>query len=217
MMNSASGAKNRSHQGQPPLPSLEEGARLLGGRVSGRNSISAPGPNHKPGDRSMTITLRPDAPDGFVVHSFSPRDDDLACKDYVREKWGLGSWKANGKPNGSGNGSSQQAKARIVAEYDYTDEIGELLFQVIRLDPKDFRQRRPNGQGGWLWSIGETRRVLYRLPEVGEAVALGRTIFIAEGEKAVDGLFSWACPLHALPVARGSGVTSIRSIWSMPT
>jgi hypothetical protein len=59
----------------------------------GRNSISAPGPNHKPGDRSMTITIRLDAPDGFVVHSFSPRDDDLACKDYVREKWGLGSWK----------------------------------------------------------------------------------------------------------------------------
>ena len=30
----------------------------------------------------------------------------------------------------------------IVATYDYTDEGGALLFQVCRLEPKDFRQRR---------------------------------------------------------------------------
>ena len=36
---------------------------------------------------------------------------------------------------------------RIVATYDYTDASGELLFQVLRFDPKDFRQRRPDGRG----------------------------------------------------------------------
>src|SRR5436305_2032636 len=30
---------------------------------------------------------------------------------------------------------------RIVATYPYTDERGELLFQVVRFPPKDFRQR----------------------------------------------------------------------------
>ena len=39
-----------------------------------------------------------------------------------------------------------KAQKRIVAEYDYVDEAGELLYQVVRFDPKDFRQRRPNGK-----------------------------------------------------------------------
>src|SRR5688572_4651601 len=33
------------------------------------------------------------------------------------------------------------AAARIVATYDYTDEQGQALYQVVRLSPKDFRQR----------------------------------------------------------------------------
>src|SRR6266576_1722566 len=33
---------------------------------------------------------------------------------------------------------------RIVAAYDYADDKGELLYQVVRLEPKDFRQRRPD-------------------------------------------------------------------------
>jgi len=37
---------------------------------------------------------------------------------------------------------------RIVATYDYTDEHGTLLYQVVRYQPKDFRQRRSDGRGG---------------------------------------------------------------------
>jgi putative DNA primase/helicase len=33
-----------------------------------------------------------------------------------------------------------------VAAYDYHDENGKLLYQVVRFEPKDFRQRRPNGE-----------------------------------------------------------------------
>lgn len=81
-------------------------------------------------------------------------------------------------------------KPRIVATYDYPDESGKLLFQCVRLDPKDFRQRRPDSAkpGQWLWNLKETRRVLYRLPEVIAAVASGRTIIVAEGEKDCDAL-----------------------------
>src|SRR6516165_10140645 len=77
---------------------------------------------------------------------------------------------------------------KIVKTYDYRDEAGELLFQVVRFEPKDFRQRRPDGNGGWIWKLGDTRRVPYLLPELLEAVASERLIFIAEGEKAVDAL-----------------------------
>ena len=38
----------------------------------------------------------------------------------------------------------------IVCAYDYTDERGKLLFQVCRFNPKDFRQRRPDGNGGFI-------------------------------------------------------------------
>jgi len=70
---------------------------------------------------------------------------------------------------------------RIVATYDYVDERGELLYQVVRFDPKGFAQRRPDGQGGWIWKKGE-RQVLYHLPEVLEAPI----VFVVEGEKDVE-------------------------------
>src|SRR5262245_54489201 len=55
--------------------------------------------------------------------------------------------------------STREPYRRIVAEYDYTDEHGDLLYQVVRFDPKDFRQRYPNGNGGWIWRKHE-RQVL---------------------------------------------------------
>lgn len=80
-----------------------------------------------------------------------------------------------------------RAPRRIVATYDYPDEDGRLLYQVVRYEPKDFRQCRPDGQGGRTWKLDGVRRVLYRLPEL-LAADPARTVFIAEGEKAVDRL-----------------------------
>jgi RecA-family ATPase len=73
--------------------------------------------------------------------------------------------------------------ARIVALYDYKDADRTLLYQVLRLEPKSFRQRRPNGNGGWTWKLDE-RRVLYRWPELLEFP--DATVFITEGEKDAD-------------------------------
>src|SRR5262245_16492864 len=53
-----------------------------------------------------------------------------------------------------------------IATYDYRDERGDLLFQVCRFEPKTFRQRRPDGKGGWTWSVKGLRRLPYRLPEL---------------------------------------------------
>ncbi len=76
----------------------------------------------------------------------------------------------------------------IVATYDYEDEHGALIYQVVRFAPKRFLQRRPDGRGGWVWKLGSTRRVLYKLPRVLEAVAAGETVYIVEGEKDVHAL-----------------------------
>jgi putative DNA primase/helicase len=75
-----------------------------------------------------------------------------------------------------------------VATYDYQGEDGELLFQVVRLHPKAFRQRRPDGNGGWAWNLNGIRRVPYRLPQVCEAVQRSQTIYVVEGEKDVHAL-----------------------------
>jgi hypothetical protein len=71
-----------------------------------------------------------------------------------------------------------------VASYDYTDEDGKPLFQVVRFSPKDFRQRRPNGE----WGIQDVRRVLYRLPKVIEAVKARELVCLVEGERDVHTL-----------------------------
>jgi putative DNA primase/helicase len=77
-------------------------------------------------------------------------------------------------------------RMNIVAEYDYPDENGVLLSQAVRLSPKDFRQRRPDGNGGWSWNLDGVRRVLYQLPDVLAGVNAGRWIIVVEGERDAD-------------------------------
>jgi uncharacterized protein (DUF927 family) len=91
-------------------------------------------------------------------------------------------------------------RGRITTIYDYTDESGKLLFQTVRYEPKGFRQRRPDGYGGWISNLKDVRRVLYRLPEL--ACRASEPIFLCEGEKDVDtiealGLLATTNPMGA--------------------
>jgi putative DNA primase/helicase len=61
-----------------------------------------------------------------------------------------------------------------VAVYPYTDESGNVLFEVVRYEPKTFAQRRPDGQGGYIYNINGVRRVLYKLPDVLRAASRAR-------------------------------------------
>lgn len=79
----------------------------------------------------------------------------------------------------------EEKKSRIAKAYDYKDANGNLLFQVVRMDPKDFRQRQPMGTG-WSWHLKGVERVLYQLPEVLKA----KEVLIVEGEKDADTLTS---------------------------
>lgn len=90
-------------------------------------------------------------------------------------------------------------KSEIVATYDYTDETGKLLFQTVRFRPKDFRQRHPNGKGGWIWSLRGVKMVPYRLPEVLQA----STVFIVEGEKDVETLMLYNLAATCNPMGAG--------------
>jgi hypothetical protein len=81
-----------------------------------------------------------------------------------------------------------RTEPEIVKTYDYRYENGEFGFQVVRFEPKGFRQRRPDGRGGWIWNLHDTPRVPYLLPELIREVAAGQTIYVPEGEKDVESL-----------------------------
>jgi putative DNA primase/helicase len=87
------------------------------------------------------------------------------------------------------------------AAYDYQDEAGVMRFQTVRFEPKDFRQRRPDGRNGWVWNLAGVPLLLYRLPEL-LAAPTDQPVFLAEGEKDVEalrakGLTATTCPLGA--------------------
>jgi hypothetical protein len=79
-----------------------------------------------------------------------------------------------------------RVERRVAATYNYKDEDGRLLFQVVRYEPKAFRQRVPDGNGGWVWRLGDTRRVLYNLGDL--AVFRDAPVLVVEGEKDCDNL-----------------------------
>lgn len=68
---------------------IRRAAALLGGIAVRGDCILAPGPGHSRHDRSLSIRFDPNAPDGFVVHSFA-NDNWVACRDHIRERLGLG-------------------------------------------------------------------------------------------------------------------------------
>ena len=79
---------------------------------------------------------------------------------------------------------SVHSKSRVVCAYPYSDEGGTLLYEVVRLEPESFRQRRPDGNGGWIGKLEGVRRVIYRWPEILRYA--DATIFVCEGEKDAD-------------------------------
>ena len=89
-------------------------------------------------------------------------------------------------------------KRQVITRYEYKDEYGHPLFRVCRTTPKGFFQERYDS-GQWVSGIKEVRRVLYRLPEVLKA----QVVYIVEGEKDVDRLWSMGIPTTCNPGGAG--------------
>jgi hypothetical protein len=156
------------------LPKLE-GVKMSGG------SWMARCPAHEDGKASLHIARGDTQPVVLTCHAGCERAMIL---DAIGLTWDTlceprddqpGEWTPNGP---------------AVAVYDYTDEHGTLLYQVLRSAGKQFCQRIPDvsRRSGWRWKLDDTRRVLYRLPQVIEAIKDGEIIYVAEGEKDVQAL-----------------------------
>jgi putative DNA primase/helicase len=141
-----------------------------------RDSKSAQCPAHEDKEPSLSITEKDDGQVLLHCQAGCPIEDVLAA---------LHLSKADLFPP-----RAPTAKSEITATYDYTDAGGQVIFQVVRYAPKTFKQRRPDpaARSGWAWNLKDVPRVLYRLPEVLEAVATGRTIYVVEGEKDAGAL-----------------------------
>lgn len=153
------------------LGQFTEALEAHGSREQSRGNWQCPA--HE--DRAASLSVSEGADGRVLVHCHAGCEADAVAGSIGWRLADLFEPQANGR-------------RRIVATYDYTDENGEPLFQAVRFEPKDFRQRRPDGRGGWEWTLGDTRRVLYRLPAVVAAVTAGSTVYVCEGEKDAHAL-----------------------------
>jgi KaiC/GvpD/RAD55 family RecA-like ATPase len=171
-------------------------ARVMGGDVNGDGAL-VPGPGHSPKDRSLSVKPDPAAREGFVVYSFAG-DDVGECRDHVKDKLGIAA-----EPARKSNVNAQGSGLRIVDTYPYHNEHRQSVFEVVRFEPKTFRPRRKDENGGWVWDLKEVRRIPYRLPEIISAVAAKKPVLIVEGEKDVEALRSHGIAATTCPGGAG--------------
>lgn len=146
-------------------------ARALGGRKSGKD-WAARCPAHD--DKNPSLSISDGDGSKPLVHCHAGCDQ-RAVIEALKSK---GLWESTER--------KLSFSERFQSAYDYHDERGQLLYQVLRMhSPKDFRQRYPDpsSRDGWIWKK-HPRQVLYRLPEVLAA----RIVFVTEGEKDADTL-----------------------------
>jgi archaellum biogenesis ATPase FlaH len=163
-------------------------ARALGGEISG-GQVLAPGPGHGRADRSLSVKLSHSNGEGFFVHSFA-HDDPIVCRDYVRGRLGLPSWKPKG------HDSKQDTRTTV---YEFRDPAtGEVRYRKERIDRADGSKTfviKPKGRGGPPLIYGAER-----LADLGA----DQPVIVVEGERKVDRLRE----LGAIAVSADAGASS---------
>jgi putative DNA primase/helicase len=164
------------------LPPLDQIAKALGGdvvrSVEHGDNVVAPGPNHSADDRSLSVKLSKDDPEGFTTHSFSG-DDWKACREHVRKKLGLPEPK---QKNGGGKAWT------LISEHIYRDEKGAPYLRVRKcLDERGKKQYPQAHWNGKQWVKGKPKdgKLPYRLAEL-RAAPLTSIVYLTEGEKCAD-------------------------------
>ena len=175
------------------LPKLE-GIRKSGGYYMARC------PAHDDNQASLSVSEGKDQPAVLKCHAGCDPVDILA-------KIGL-TWEDLCKPREQQPTRGEWTPyGEAVAVYDYVDENSNLLFQVCRTADKKFPQRVPDRtrKSGYRWTLEDTRRVLYRLPKIIEAVKDGEVIYVVEGEKDVHALERAGVVATCNPMGTGGG------------
>jgi hypothetical protein len=129
---------------------------------------------------------------------FPPKTD--AEVEREKSEWKASKDREKSKPK-------PKPKLKLVATYDFHDADGNLLFQKQRyLDEdgkKTFRQRKRDDNGEWVYSLGDTPKVLYNLPAVRAAAEAGDVVWLVEGEKDADTIIELGGVATTMPGGAG--------------
>ena len=121
---------------------LEEIASANHGKKSGRGYlIRCPNPSHNDAEPSCHIDTGPDGK--LLAHCFAGCDQTVV----------VGGLKSQGfwpESDPTYRPSREPESKTVEATYTYSDERGDLLYQIVRYFPKAFVQRYPDGHGGWI-------------------------------------------------------------------
>jgi len=114
---------------------------------------------------------------GGSVLDYLARSQGKPVEEVLKE---LSSQLARTGPRFHDNGN---VSGKVVSTYIYCSAIGQPLYQVLRYEPKTFKQQKWTGNA-WAWGMEGVQRVLYNLPEV--LAAGDKPVVIVEGEKDAD-------------------------------
>lgn len=177
--------------------SLEDAITAI--RNGHNRSIKVRCPAHE--DHEASLNVSPGTAQPVTLHCHAGCETD----DILREA-GL-DWNEISKPMESPTTTYTQPRSIEPTVYQYTDEQGAELFQVMRFQradgKKDFRQRHRDENYQWNWTMTGVRRVLYHLPEVVAAVRDGQVVWLVEGEKDVETLRSHGVVATCNPMGAG--------------
>jgi len=146
-------------------------------------------PTHNDKDPSLSATLE----DGKILlhcHAGCPTEAIVERKGLTMSDLFLDSHE------------SKLEQREIEAVYHYTDANGK-PFEVVRTNPKGFYQRQPDGKGGYINNLKGIIPTLYHQDKLKQAIDSGTPIYIVEGEKDADRL--WSLGLVATTNPMGAG------------
>ena len=95
--------------------------------------------------------------------------------------------------------NNPKSERREVARYRYLDEDNEHLFDVVRFEPKDFRQQAADGT----WNTQNFKKVPFDLPLLKASIQSEKTLLMLEGEKDCLKAEEMGYPATTLPGGAG--------------
>lgn len=148
-------------------------------------------PIHDDSTPSLHLALGtdPTGKERLLVKCFSGCDP-VDILNYINEN----KTKVNLTPKKVSASKPKSSLSTLVKTYSYRDINGRMVYQVLRYaNPKSFRFRRPTDDleqypSGYIWSIGESSRILYNLDKVASSISTGQYVWKVEGEKDADNL-----------------------------
>jgi hypothetical protein len=159
----------------------EQIAHALDGKPNG-SGFMCRCPVHDDNTASLKID---DGPNGLLVHCHAGCEQ----RDVIAGLRDRGLW-----PVRTDDPLPRAVKGASDITYDYVDATGALIYQVLRKPGKQFRQRQPDGQGGWTWNLKGIAPLPYRLPQLIAAIKTNVMVAVVEGEKDADNLVAAGIP-----------------------